>query len=337
MTRHTAASALDPAPTVLRVREPGDILGVVPYLLGFHPTESLVAAFVRRRRVVVTARIDLGATADIEALVDQLELVGQQVGTRSLVLIGYSAEPGVRDLMRALADLVPLDLVDVLAVSGDRWWSVCCDPDRLPRPGREDCCPAEGRPYDITAHPLAAAAVMAGISATASRQEIADLAAGPAGADRVRLTGLTEETSRRLSPTGRRRRRQRMKRLVAETMRSGGPTEAEAIEIAVLATDVAVRDVAWAMMSREQAADHVALWRRVVAVAVPPGEAAPLGMLAMAGWLSGNGALLNCCIDRLEQVAPDYSLLQLCREISDRAVPPSHYDAIAEELRAVSG
>ena len=42
-------------------------------------------------------------------------------------------------------------------------------------------------------------------------------------------------------------------------------------------------------------------------------------------------------IDRLEQVAPDYSLLQLCREISDRAVPPSHYDAIAEELRAVSG
>ena len=301
---------------------------MVPYLLGFHPTESLVAAFVRQRQVVVTARIDLAATADVEALVDQLELVGRQVGSRSLVLIGYSADGGVRDLMRDLADLIPLDLVDVLAVSGERWWSVCCD---------GACCPPEGRPYDIASHPLAAAAVMAGISATATRQEIADLAAGPPAADQDRLSGLAEETARQLAGMGRRRRRQRMKRLVGRTLRSGGPTEAEAIEIAVLARDVVVRDAAWVLMSRERAADHVALWRRVVSVAVWPCEAAPLGMLAMAGWLSGNGALLNCCIERLERVAPDYSLLQLCREISDQAVPPSHYDAIAEEMRAALG
>ena len=259
MTRRTAASATAPAPTatgptVLRVREPGDILGVVPYLLGFHPSESLVAAFVRQRQVVVTARIDLAATADVEALVDQLELVGRQVGSRSLVLIGYSADGGVRDLMRDLADLVPLDLVDVLAVSGERWWSVCCD---------GTCCPPEGRPYDVASHPLAAAAVMAGISATGTRQEIADLAAGPPAADRDRLSGLAEETTRQLAGMGRRRRRQRMKRLVGRTLRSGGPTEAEAIEIAVLARDVAVRDAAWVLMSRERAADHVTLWRRV--------------------------------------------------------------------------
>jgi hypothetical protein len=310
---------------------------VVPYLLGFHPTESLVAAFVRQRHIAVTARIDLAATADLEGLVDQLELVGRQIDTRSLVLIGYSADEGVRDLMRDLADLIPLDLVDVLAVSGDRWWSVCCDPGRRHSSGGEECCPPEGRPYDIASHPLAAAAVMAGISATPSRQEIADLAAGPPPVQEDRLTGLTEETARRLAGTGLRRRRQRMRRLVDRTLRSGGPSESEAIEIAVLARDVAVRDAAWAVMSREHAADHVSLWRRVVSVAVWPCEAAPLGMLAMAGWLSGNGALLNCCIERLESVAPDYSLLQLCREISDQAIPPSHFDAIAEEMRAAVG
>jgi hypothetical protein len=278
--------------------------------------------------VVVTARIDLAATADVEALVDQLELVGRQVGSRSVVLIGYSADGGVRDLMRDLADLIPLDLVDVLAVSGERWWSVCCD---------GGCCPPEGRPYDAASHPLAAAAVMAGISATGTRQQIADLAAGPPAADRDRLSGLAEEAARQLAGMGCRRRRLRMRRLVGRTLRAGGPTEAEAIEIAVLARDVVVRDAAWILMSRESAADHVALWRRVVSVAVWPCEAAPLGMLAMAGWLSGNGALLNCCIERLERVAPDYSLLQLCREISDQAVPPSHYDTIAEEMRAALG
>ena len=221
---------------------------MVPYLLGFHPTESLVAAFVRQRQVVVTARIDLAATADVEALVDQLELVGRQVGSRSLVLIGYSADGGVRDLMRDLADLIPLDLVDVLAVSGERWWSVCCD---------GGCCPPEGRPYDVASHPLAAAAVLAGISATGTRQEIADLAAGPPAADQDRLSGLAEETARQLAGIGRRRRRQRMRRLVGRTLRADGPTEAEAIEIAVLARDVVVRDAAWILMSRERAADHV--------------------------------------------------------------------------------
>ena len=74
-----------------------------------------------------------------------------------------------------------------------------------------------------------------------------------------------------------------------------------------------------------------------VSVAVWPYEAAPLGMLAIAGWLSGNGALLNCCIERLEVTAPDYSLLELCKAISDQAIAPSHFDAIAEDLRAALG
>ena len=120
-------------------------------------------------------------------------------------------------------------------------------------------------------------------------------------------------------------------------MAAGGPTEAEAVEIAVLARDVEVRDAAWAMMTRERGDEHLALWRRVVSVAVWPYEAAPLGMLAIAGWVSGNGALLNCCIDRLEQVAPDYSLLEICKDISELAIAPSCFDAIAADLRSALG
>jgi Domain of unknown function (DUF4192) len=325
MTRRTAPSTLPAEPTVLRIREPGDILGVIPYLLGFHPTESLVASFVSDRRVAVTARIDLAATADIEALVDQLEMVGERVGTRSVVLVGYSADDGIRELMRDLAGLIPLDLVDVLAVSGQRWWSVCCD---------GECCPAEGQPYDVASHPLAAEAVVAGISATATREEIVALTAGPVPEDRDRLHRLTEACVGRLAGTSVRRRRRRIKQVVGRALDAGGPTEGQAIEIAVLAEDLTARDEAWALMSRQRADDHVALWRRVVSVAVWPFEAAPLGMLAMAGWVSGNGALLNCCIDRLEEVAPDYSLLDLCRDISDRAIPPSTFDALAREMRA---
>lgn len=324
MTRRTAtASAPSAEPAVLRVRDPGDILGVIPYLLGFHPTESLVVAFIRERQVVVTARIDLAATTDLEALVDQLELVGERVETRSAVAVAYSSDPGVRELARDLAELLPLDLLDVLAVSGDRWWSVCCD---------GPCCPPEGLPYDIGSHPLAAAAVVAGISATTTRQEIADLAAGPAPTEVDRLTAMTESTAERLAGLSSRRRRRRMRQTINRLLVSGGPSEPEAVEIAVLARDIAVRDEAWRLMTRPRAAEHLDLWRRVVAAAVWPYEAAPLGMLGLAGWLSGNGALLNCCIERLESVAPDYSLLEICQLISDQAIAPSFHDVLLAEM-----
>ena len=329
MTRRTSSSrTASAAPTVLRIREPGDILGLIPYLLGFHPAESLVAAFVRQRRVVVTARVDLAATADLEALIDQFELVADQVDTRAIVLVGYSADESVRDVMRGLADVIPFDLVDVLAVSGDRWWSVCCD---------GDCCPAEGQAYDIEAHPLAVEAVMAGISATGTRDDIMALTAGPPAAERDRLTAAAEECAGKVDQLSRRRRRRRMRQLVDRVLSADGPTDAEAVEIAVLVRDIGVRDEVWAMMTRQDAEAYVALWRRVVAISVWPYEPAPLAMLGWAGWLDGNGALLNCCIDRLEQVAPDYGLLELCKQISNNAIPPRYLDQIADQLRIASG
>lgn len=329
MTRHTATAPVPSAdPTVLRVREPGDILGVIPYLLGFHPSDSLVAAFVRDRRVVVTARVDLAATAEPAELIDQLEVVAHRVDTRSLVLVGYSEDDGLRELMRDLADVLPFDLIDVLAVSGDRWWSVGCD---------GPCCPPEGKPYDIASHPLAAAAVLAGIPAIGTRQEIADQTAGPPAAARERLGRLAEDWEGRVGGMSRRRRRRRMRQVVGRALAAGGPTEAEAVEIAVLARDVEVRDEAWAMMSRDRGDEHVALWRRVVSVAVWPYQAGPLGMLAIAGWMSGNGALLNCCIDRLEEVAPDYTLLEICKDISELAIAPSCFDELAAGLRGAHG
>ncbi|BAK36497.1 hypothetical protein MLP_34830 [Microlunatus phosphovorus NM-1] len=329
MTRRTSSSrTASAAPTVLRIREPGDILGLIPYLLGFHPAESLVAAFVRQRRVVVTARVDLAATADLEALIDQFELVADQVDTRAIVLVGYSADESVRDVMRGLADVIPFDLVDVLAVSGDRWWSVCCD---------GDCCPAEGQAYDIEAHPLAVEAVMAGISATGTRDDIMALTAGPPAAERDRLTAAAEECAGKVDQLSRRRRRRRVRQLVDRVLSADGPTDAEAVEIAVLVRDIGVRDEVWAMMTRQDAEAYVALWRRVVAISVWPYEPAPLAMLGWAGWLDGNGALLNCCIDRLEQVAPDYGLLELCKQISNNAIPPRYLDQIADQLRIASG
>src|SRR5882757_8183666 len=44
---------------VLRLREPGDLIEAVPYLLGFHPRQSLVIIGLARASVALTTRVDL--------------------------------------------------------------------------------------------------------------------------------------------------------------------------------------------------------------------------------------------------------------------------------------
>ena len=56
--RRRAGTSLE-TPTRLKVRRPDDLLALIPYLIGFHPEESLVAVFVRSGRVILAARLDL--------------------------------------------------------------------------------------------------------------------------------------------------------------------------------------------------------------------------------------------------------------------------------------
>jgi hypothetical protein len=113
--------------------------------------------------------------------------------------------------------------------------------------------------------------------------------------------------------------------------------EATCALLGVLALDLTVRDVAWALMSRDAIHDHLRLWSTVVAHTPDEVASAPLGLLGVAGWISGNGALLNCCIDRLDRTDPDYTLGVLLADISNRALPPSIWDELVEDLRTEVG
>src|SRR5215213_1440903 len=52
-----------PGKARITLSRPGDLLGVVPYLVGFHPEESVVAVMLRSGRVVLTIRVDVPPTS----------------------------------------------------------------------------------------------------------------------------------------------------------------------------------------------------------------------------------------------------------------------------------
>lgn len=61
---------------------------------------------------------------------------------------------------------------------------------------------------------------------------------------------------------------------------------------------------------------------------------APVGLVSIAAWLTGNGALLNCGIARLESIEPEYGLLRLLQDMSWRAIPPSAWEELGPAMRA---
>ena len=103
--------------------------------------------------------------------------------------------------------------------------------------------------------------------------------------------------------------------------------------LATLVADLRLRDLAWAMISPDEAEQHVEVWLRVVNRVAPELSAGPLALLGMAGWISGHGALLNCCADQLRDRHPHYSMGRLLEEISDFAVSPSVWRTLGPEMQ----
>ena len=311
----------------LRAQGPADLLALIPFQLGFHPRESLVAVFVCGSSVGLIARMDLPPVSTAADFAAKLEELARQNGAEELVLFAYSehSEPA-RSLLTGLVDaLPPARLRDALYVDGSRWWSLTCG---------QVCCPAEGTPYDVAGHRLAAEAVFAGMTTRASREELAATVAGPPEAEVPRLVDLAAEVRalRRDWPSDEDPAARLLQRVQAGLTDPAVLDDRACAELALLVGEIRLRDLVWAMIDPESAADHIELWQRVVSRVAPVLSAAPLALLGMAGWISGNGALLNCAGEELSCRHPSYSMGHLLEQISARAIPPRLWQSMAGEL-----
>src|SRR5512138_3008158 len=100
MTRREAT--LD-RPT-MRLREPADVLCAIPYLIGYHPSNSAVVIGLRGKQLHLTLRLDL-PMPDEKALAEGAETFRQAMAHNQVdgvVLVGYGPDEQVRPLLRAL-------------------------------------------------------------------------------------------------------------------------------------------------------------------------------------------------------------------------------------------
>jgi hypothetical protein len=321
----------------LRAATPDAVLAVVPHMLGFYPSRSLVVLGLgEQNRVMVTFRYDLPEPSDHELRTDiayHAEYVLTREKIHAAMLIGYGPEELVLPVIAQTAARIGnhgIHLAEALRAEAGRYWSLLCT-DVM-------CCPPEGRSYDPGSHPAAAAMTGAGLAAHPDRDALARTIQRPAGTSdaiarateqaRMRLARLVDggkaagdrDPRLRATRVGRRQVQQAIRRYRAgDRINSVG----HLAWLSVLLSDIRVRDDAWARMTPAHRDEHCRLWTDVLRAAATDFAPAPASLLAFTAWQAGNGALAAIAVDRALTADPGYSMARLLGSAIEAALPPA--------------
>ncbi len=303
--------------TTLTARSPEDLLAVVPVVLGFVPSDSVVMLTFGARSTF-HARVDLPRGRDDPAeVVESLRDPAVRHEVERVVFVLYSddavpAERVARRLVRGFRE-AGIDVVDVLRADGRRWFP-------LLRSRRST--PVTGVPYDVSTHPFAAQAVVEGQVMHGSRDDLArTLEPDPARVARVAaaMSGAVAGDPAWVGATVQRHVRDRT---------SPDDDDAARLLLAV-GSDLDARDAAWVRLHRPDARQHVELWTDLVRRAPADLSASAAAVLGMAAWVAGHGALAWCAVERAEAAAPGHTLARLVGDLLAAAVPPSAWEEVS--------
>ncbi|GIH62106.1 DUF4192 domain-containing protein [Microbispora siamensis] len=330
----------------LVLSSPADILAAVPYLVGFHPADSLVVTGVAGPEVRLTTRWDLPvASGDLDRLVTLL----RRESVTAAFVVGYGpgalVTPAV-DTVTRLLHAGGIRVAESLRAEGGRYWSYSC--------GSATCCPPEGTPYDTERSHVAAEAVMHGLVALPDRGSLRRSVQPCGGAAMRQVTLRVMADLRAVPEPGGSVADETAARFVAEGLArvrraiglydSGGRLDDEgAARLGLDLAVVRVRDEAWALIDDRDA--HIALWRDLTR-RLEPGHVAPAAsLLAAAAWHRGECALAGMALERALAADPGYSMALLLRQalvhmmspamLRDRMPTPEELDEEMGRPRAI--
>jgi hypothetical protein len=317
-TTSLAIPATQPADPPIKLRSPADLIAATPYLLGFHPTDSLVVVAFQGRKVAFAARLDLpGPEAPPSGAIAReiLDLVSRK-DADAVAMIGYGPAGDVEPLFHAVRDDAgrrDLYVKDLLRVDGGRWWSyICEDPE---------CCPSEGTPIDLTASQVSAQLTFEGLAALPSRQDLERRVAPVGGLTRISMTQASVRAEQALLewleavPEAERAEAvlaagtAAVRAAIARYGDGGTLDDDEVARLTVLLVSIPVRDAAWRAISTME--PHLSLWTDMVRRVDPDLVPAPACLLAFTAWRFGESVLAGLALDRALRQDPGYSMADL--------------------------
>jgi hypothetical protein len=315
----------------ISLTDPGSLLETLPYLLGFHPSASVVLVGLKANRVIVTTRIDLADASDPVTVDTDVHILLQAGAT--MVIAAVYAAPTDQPMRSAPAAVVlphdlavksiaarlaahDLTLVEALFVQSGYWWSY---------PGRASGCPdcVSGDQLPGSAATGPAEAVFAGLQALPSRDALlATLEQDPLG-EREQLRAGIEAAiaaAARLGRDAAARQQRSVKRALfaaaREADRSLFPRSLPDLARPVLCRyaaalgDITIRDALWLAVD-QQRLDGRGFWLQLLTRLPAPYDSPALFLFGWATWRDGNGTLAAMAAERALAGRRDYTAAEL--------------------------
>ena len=314
---------------------PHDLLAAIPFLIGYHPIDSLVLVSIKEDCVGMAMRIDYP--------IDQSEAAFDLCATHisadeadGVLIVAYQPlgrSDGEQVLAQTTAALsrAGVAIYESILIAEGSYRSVLCHD--------MTCCPLEGRlvpPLDSTR--IAMESVVAGHPMPFAT--FADLGASVRSnllaheeqwLDRVQ-NSFADPTDSNLNDL-QRDGATAVIDLANDFIAHGISTDQDLIaHVLGRLSEIQVRDFALGSHDGESADGYRTMWMHLLRSA-PPGFIAPVACLAAAiAYEYGDGALARAALDRALTDAPTYSLALLLQRVFSAGWPPRSFAEMRSEL-----
>ena len=331
---HTVTNTVKERPSMTTLTSPKDLLAAVPFLIGYHPENSIVVLALNEETIGMAMRIDYPEEVDPDQI-DTLALHLVREEADSALLVAYVPD-SVFDseyLLSPIRDAIAMRgimLRESLEVRGDRWRSTICDD--------EGCCPPEGNPMPSLEESHVAAEQIAQGNPMPF-ESVDDLRAS------IARTGRDEELDAELDHVKgidyegddvlqlQREGALAVNDLVTEFAEKGISNNRKLIALVLVRLhDLQVRDYAMGIYDTENSETLWSMWRWLMRIA-PAGYVAPVATLfAVTSYERGEGVLAQRALERTFDDDPKYPLGRLLRRSFAAGWPPSSFASMRAEL-----
>ena len=317
---------------------PHDLLAAIPFLIGYHPSNSLVLVAIKEGTVSMAMRVDYPSQQNSDAY----DLLAHHIkldGAESALMIAYvptETGEGIATGAEVLGYLAisllknAIEIRESIEVIGNRWRSVICEDI--------SCCPPEGNPLpDFESSRVAAEQVMSGrtmpfIDVTELADSIAQLPnLGPEFIAQVESYFVHEDC---IDLNEKQRDGATAVVDLGQLYESGrGSSDPDLVaQVIGRLSDIQVRDFALGIHTEETLDAYWAMWKELLRIA-PNGYVAPIASIfAAVAYESGQGALAHKALDRALIDNPGYSLALLLRRVFSAGWPAAAFIQMREQL-----
>jgi len=321
---------------------PHDLLAAIPFLIGYHPTDSLVIVSLKEDCVGMAMRVDYpslegaNSSESFDALIYHLV----REGAHGALVVAYVPE-GRTDGIEILENIataltqVEIPIRESLLIWDGRWRSVLC--------GDRSCCPIDGNELpEITTSRVAVEQVAEGrpmpygnregmadsisaLSLATDAEFVAQVAAARIDSECDHLQKAQREGALAVLDLASRFIAGSLGRDIADDQRLSA-------QVLGGLSDIQVRDFALGSHDEVSIETYWTMWRYLIRIA-PTGFIAPVAsLLAALSYEKGEGALAQRCLDRALADDPSYSLASLLRRVFSAGWPPESFGAMRRDL-----